>query len=935
MKRIILFFAAIFTVATVFGQNQLPNDPAVRKGKLDNGLTYYIRHNDKPADRAEFYLATNVGAIQETPDQDGLAHFLEHMCFNGTKNFPDKSILEYLQSIGAEFGRNINAATGVEQTTYMLNNIPLIREGVIDTCLLILHDYSHFVTCAPEEIDKERGVIIEERRSRRDASWRMHEQSLPYYYGDSKYSTCTLIGSQENLETFKPESLTNFYHTWYRPDLQAVIVVGDIDVDAIEAKIQKIFSDIPAAVNPKPKEVHKIPGNTEPLIGILTDPEARGTNLEIIWKGEPMPEELNSTDMGMMMTLIKYYVSIIMSERFGDITAKPDAPFISASLGIGELCETMEVTFGNVSCKDGEGISAFKAFMTEVEKMKRFGFSDDEVARAKENILSIFEKAVSGADSRKNGDFIDALTNNFFDNYPYMEPKAEYETAKLICSQINAALLNQVASGIITDENLVILYKAPQKEGLSHPTEQDFLNAIAEVKASEITPNEAVDTSEPLMDASLLKGSAIKKSAEITVGGKKVHEWTLKNGVKVVVLPTEYKKDQVLLNLIKDGGASIIATEDLPSFEPNVFSLFLDNAGLSKFPGTTLSKMLAGKNASAIPYINNIRHGITSYCTPKDLETAFQLMYLTFVEPRFDQEEFQTGIEQLKAVLPNMMNQPSFKFQHEYTNTVYGNNPRKAVIDMDMLAKANLETIERVYRNQLFKDAAGATLYITGNVNLDELRPLVEKYIGSLPKGKKAGEWVDNNEDIVKGNVENHFNVTMETPMSSVLQIYSANIPYSVRNEVMLDAAKYILDMIYTESLREDEGGTYGASVGVGMQKSPKERAIIQVYFDTNPESADKLRKLAVEGINKLMNDGPTEDQLTRTVENFKKNLPESRISNGWWMSNIQKFFQYGIDYDKEYEAAVKEINAENIKNILNEVLSQGNFVEVMMSPAE
>ncbi len=935
MKRIILFFAAIFTVATVFGQNQLPNDPAVRKGKLENGLTYYIRHNDKPADRAEFYLATNVGAIQETPDQDGLAHFLEHMCFNGTKNFPDKGILEYLQSIGAEFGRNINAATGVEQTTYMLNNIPLVREGVIDSCLLILHDYSHFVTCAPEEIDKERGVIIEERRSRRDANWRMHEKSLPYYYGDSKYSTCTLIGSQENLETFKPESLTNFYHTWYRPDLQAIIVVGDIDVDAVEAKIQKVFSDIPASVNPQPKESHKIPGNIEPMIGIMTDPEAHDTSLEILWKGEPMPEELNSTDMGMMMTMIKYYISIIMSERFGDITAKPNAPFISASLGIGELCETMEATFGNVSCKDGEGISAFKAFMTEVEKMKRYGFSDDEVARAKDNILSIFEKAVAGADSRQNGDFINALTNNFFDNYPYMEPKAEYETAKLICAQINAALLNQVAAGIITDENLVILYKAPQKEGLSHPTEQDFLNAIAEVKASEITPNETVNTSEPLMDTSLLKGAAVKKTSEKTIGGKTVQEWILKNGVKVVVLPTEYKKDQIIMSLSKDGGSSIIATEDLPSFESNVFGLFLNNTGLSKFPGTTLSKMLAGKNARVAPFVSNIRHGISANCTPKDLETAFQLMYLTFAEPRFDQEEFQTGIEQLKAVLPNMMNQPEFKFQKEFTNTMYGNNPRKAVIDMEMLEKANLETIERVYRNQLFKDAAGATLYITGNVNLDELKPLVEKYIGSLPKGKKASEWVDNNDDIVKGQVENHFDVTMETPKSTVLQVYSSYIPYSVKDDVMLDAAKYVLDMIYTESLREDEGGTYGASVGVGMQKSPKERAIIQIYFDTNPESADKLRELAVAGINKLMKEGPSSEQLTKTVENFKKNLPENRINNGWWQNSLQMYFNYGIDYDKEYEAAVKEISADNIKAILEKVLSQGNFIEVMMSPAK
>ena len=925
---------AIFAAMNVFGQNQLPNDPAVRKGTLENGLTYYIRHNDKPENRAEFYLATDVGAIQETPDQDGLAHFLEHMCFNGTKNFPGKGILEYLQSIGAEFGRNINASTGVEQTVYMLNNIPLVREGVIDTCLLILHDYSHFVTCDPEEIDKERGVIIEERRARRTADWRMHEKSLPYYYGDSKYSTCTLIGSQENLETFKPESLTSFYHTWYRPDMQAVIVVGDIDVDAVEEKIKSTFADIPAAENPQQKEAYKIPDNTEPVIGIITDPEATSTSIEILWKSEPMPEELNSTDMGMMMELIKQYVSTIMSERFNDITSKPDAPFLSAYMGIGELCETMEVTMGQVVARDGESIEAFKAYMTEAEKMKRYGFTDDEVSRAKDNILSYYEKKAQGASSRKNADFINDYVNNFFDNYPYMDPQAEYETAKLICSQINTAILNQIAAAIITDENMVIVYKAPQKEGLAHPTEADFTAALAEVKSSEIAQNETVDTSEPLLDASLLKGSQVKKEAQVTVGGKTATEWTLKNGVKVVVLPTEYKKDQVIINLQKNGGRTLIATEDLASFDDNVFGLFLRNTGLSKFPGTTLSKMLAGKNVSVSPYISGIRHGISASSTPKDLETALQLMYLTVVEPRFDQEEFQTGIEQLKTLLPNILNTPDFKLQQEMVKTLYGGNPRQSVISMETIEKANLATIERVYREQLFKDMAGATVYIVGNVDLTTLKPLVEKYIGSMPKGKKATQWQETGEHIVKGNVENHFNTAMETPKSTVLQVYTSYIPYTVKEEVMLDAAKYVLDMIYTETLREEEGGTYGAGVSTGMQKYPEERALIQVYFDTNPESADKLRELAVKGINGLMTDGPTDEQLTRTVENFKKNIPESRITNGWWLNALQMYCNYdGLDYDKEYEAAVNEISAENIQAALKAVLDQGNFIEVMMSP--
>ena len=566
--------------------------------------------------------------------------------------------------------------------------------------------------------------------------------------------------------------------------------------------------------------------------------------------------------------------------------------------------------------------------------MKRYGFTDDEVSRAKDNILSYYEKKAQGASSRKNADFINDYVNNFFDNYPYMDPQAEYETAKLICSQINTAILNQIAAAIITDENMVIVYKAPQKEGLAHPTEADFTAALAEVKNSEIAQNETVDTSEPLLDASLLKGSQVKKEAQVTVGGKTATEWTLKNGVKVVVLPTEYKKDQVIINLQKNGGRTLIATEDLASFDDNVFGLFLRNTGLSKFPGTTLSKMLAGKNVSVSPYISGIRHGISASSTPKDLETALQLMYLTVVEPRFDQEEFQTGIEQLKTLLPNILNTPDFKLQQEMVKTLYGGNPRQSVISMETIEKANLATIERVYREQLFKDMAGATVYIVGNVDLATLKPLVEKYIGSMPKGKKATQWQETGEHIVKGNVENHFNTAMETPKSTVLQVYTSYIPYTVKEEVMLDAAKYVLDMIYTETLREEEGGTYGAGVSTGMQKYPEERALIQVYFDTNPESADKLRELAVKGINGLMTDGPTDEQLTRTVENFKKNIPESRITNGWWLNALQMYCNYdGLDYDKEYEAAVNEISAENIQAALKAVLDQGNFIEVMMSP--
>ena len=931
MKRLFIFIAAIFAAAMAFGQTPLPNDPAVRTGKLENGMTYYIRHNDQPAQRAEFYLATDVGAFQEDDDQDGLAHFLEHMCFNGTKNFPGKALLEWLQSIGAEFGRNINASTGFEQTQYMLNNIPVVRESIIDSCLLVLHDYSHFVTNDPAEIDAERGVILEEKRTRNDASWRLFEKSLPYYYGDTPYARRTLIGGEEQLKTFKYESLTRFYETWCRPDLQAVIVVGDVDVDQVENKIKTIFADIPAAVNPQPKVLHKIPDNVEPIIGILTDPEMTSSSIEVMWKSEPMPKELMNTDVAFMMDIIKTYIRLIMRERFTDITSQPDAPFLGGRFSISSLCNSCDATTGTVSFKEGDAVNAFTAFMTELEKMKRFGFTEGEVQRAKDNIISNYERRVEAAPTRKNAEFVYPLLYNFYDNEPYMEPEMELQLVQMVCSQLNAALLSQVTAQLLTDENMVILYNGPEKAGLTNPTEEEIKAVLASVKNAEITANAEENLNEPFISGEL-KGSKVKKEGQTIYGAT---EWTLKNGVKVVVLPTQYKQDQILFNLSMDGGMSLVSTEDKVSFEDNIWTLFQSNAGISKFSGTQVPKMLAGKNLSVSPYIGGTKHGVSGSSTPKDFETALQIAYLYFADPRFDEKEYETGIQQIKAILPNVANNPDFIFQNEMNKILYGNNPRVVELNDETLAKANLATIERVYR-ELFKDAAGATLRIVGNVNPDEIKPLVEKYIGSIAKGKKADQVnKDNIISIIKGKVDETVKIAMETPKSTVLQVYTAYMPVDTKTEVALEVANYVLDMIYTKTIREDEGGTYGVGTAMVGQREPEERVVIQISFDTNPEQAPKLRELAIKCLKELAENGPELEKFNMAIENFKKNIPETRISNSYWMSNISEYLDHGYDYDAEYEAAVNSVTPEDVKAVLQAVLAQNNLIEITSAPKE
>ena len=935
MKRIILIIAAILVAIVAFAQQPqaLQNDPAVKVGKLENGLTYYIRHNEKPAQRAEFYLATNVGAFQEEDDQEGLAHFLEHMCFNGTKNFPGKALLEWLQSIGAEFGRNINASTGFEQTQYMLNNIPIARESIIDSCLLVLHDYSHFVTCDPAEIDAERGVILEERRGHNNAGWRIFEKSMPYYFVGTPYANRTLIGREEQLKTFKHESLTNFYKRWYNPDMQAIIVIGDIDVNAIEQKIKTIFSDVPAPATPTEKPLYPVAENAEPVFGILTDPELTSSQIEIHWRRQPMiPIAFNNTDLAYQIEMASMFLRVIMNERFSDITARPDAPFLDAGFSVSKLCNTCESTAGSVNFKDGEAINAFKAYLIEIERLKRYGFTESEVARAKENILQRYERAVQGASTRSNAEFVRPLLNNFYFNEPYMTPEYELEVAKNLCGAVNAQILNSMLQMFLQEKNVLVLYNGPEKEGLVHPTEAELAQVLAEVKNSEVAPLTEESTNEPLLDASKIKSGKVKKESKTIYGAT---EWILKNGVKVTVLPTDYKKDQVSIKLSMNGGRTLIATEDLPSFEDNIWGLFLRNSGISKFSGTALPKILAGKIASANPFISNLTHGVNASSTPKDLETALQLLYLTFTDPRFDENEFQTGIQQIKAVLPNLSKDPDFLYRIAKNKVFYNNNPRVTELTDEVVEQANLATIEKVYR-QLFKDVADAEVIIVGNVDLATLKPLVEKYIGSLPKGKTATTWnIDNCINVAKGSIEETVNLSMQTPKSTVHQLYTAYLPVDIKTNVTLDAANYILDMIYTKSIREDQGGTYGVGSALQGRRKPYARIDVHVLFTTNAEAAEKLTQIAIDELKKYAENGPTEEQFNKAMENLKKNLPEKRINNSYWMNALSHYAEYGEDYDALYETAINSLTAKDIQTMLQAILAQGNFIEVTLAPAE
>ena len=931
MKKILALAFFAFVTSLCLAQQALPNDPEVRTGKLKNGMTYFIRHNALPEGRCEFYLATDAGAIQETPDQDGLAHFLEHMCFNGLKNLPGKQMLEYLQHIGAEFGDNIDASTGVENTQYMLKNMPVTREGILDTCLLVMHDFSHFVLNEQEELDGERGIILEEKRARYSASWRMFEKSAPYLYGESsKYAHCNIIGSEENIKNFKRESIVNFYETWHRPDLQALIVVGDIDVDQVYNKIVKLFADIPAPVNPKKKVLPAVEINDEPVAGIITDPENTSTSVDFIWKlGEPSPKAFAGTDAGYLERFLNNLISGVMRERLDDITSKADAPFLSASIDVGNLCKTCNVLMGNISCENSKALNAVEAFLVQVEKVKRYGFTDPELDRVKEDLVNYYKTRAARAGTRKNSELVRPIINHFFSGVSYLTPEFELQLVESLCAQINAAALNQALSRLFTGEHLTIIYTGVDKPDQVHPTAQQILACVDAASKAEIAAPVAEQINKDFMQGIALKAGEVVKE---TTGDYGSIVWTLSNGLKVVVKPTEFKKDQVIFSLEKQGGLTMVPTGDIAAFDNNITSLFNDNSGIASYPCSTVSKMLAGKSVSVSPYIGADENGINGKCAPEDFETALQLMYLYFAAPRFDQDEWNVGINQISSILPNFVSTPGYALQKHLYSSVY-NSPRMQMISEETLEKANLETYARNYRT-MFADIAGATLYIVGNVDPSTIKPLVEKYAGALAKGKKAA--VVNEKNVLKfakGQIKDEFTAKMTTPKVSVLQFYSADVPYSVQKFVDLNAAEFILEMIYADALRDEEGGTFGASSRIGLQYNPIERATIQVIFDASEANQANLRELAISGLKGLAEKGPTEEQLARAIKKAKGELPEQRISNSYWLNAFSHNACLGINYDAELEKAIGNISADGIKSVLSEILAAGNFIEIVMSP--
>ena len=928
MKKLISFLLMLVAVSAVSAQMQMPPvplDPAVKTGKLENGLTYYIRHNEWPEKRCDFYIAQRVGSMQEEDDQRGLAHFLEHMCFNGTTHFPGDALKQYLERIGVKFGENLNAYTSFDETVYNINNVNVEIAGAVDSCLLILHDWSHDLLLEDKEIDKERGVIEEEWRVRRSAQLRLIEAALPTICKDSKYAERMPIGTMEVVKNFPYETLRSYYRKWYRPDLQALIVVGDVDPDAVEKKLQTMFADIaPAAADAAVREEFPVPDNQEPLVFIGKDKEFTGMVASVMFKTEPLPRELRGTMAYIAQDYVEDAISGMLNERLNELSRKADAPFSGASVSFGDflVAKTKEALSLDVMMKENRYAEGIKAAYRELLRASRGGFTESEYDRFKQEYLSQIDAAYEARDKRTNTSFVNAYVRHFIDNVPAAGIEWEHQMMNQIVPNIPLDMINQ-AIGELSQDNRVILVFMPEKEGLACPTEQEVLSAMTEVDGEDIAAFTEEVSTEPLVPE-LKSKVKVKKITDDIYGAKLI---TLSNGMKIHVKQTDYSPNKIVFRATSWGGNSLYGNDEYI----NASNIGLvHQGGLGNFSAVELNKKLAGKQASVSSSVNARSEGISANCVKKDLETMLQLVYLNFTSPRRDDEAFTSAIERSRNALKNQDLNPQTALQDSVISVVYNNNVRAKRFKEEDLDRINYDRLLEMYKER-FANAGDFEYYLVGDVNADSVAPLLAKYLGALPaKGKKENyKMID--QRMTKGERECYFTKEQDTPNSMNVFIYHSPMKETLRNDILVDMLQQAMTMLYTETVREDEGGAYGVPVSANLIDYPEELAMVQIVLPTAPEKRISMTAIVNDGIKKMMAEGPSEENLGKIKEYMLRSHQEDLKDNGYWMTSLVSKTRYNQEFVEGYEECVQSITIEDIKKVAQDIFGSGNRLVVGM----
>lgn len=929
-----LTIVALFFACNIYAQQgKIDNDNTIRKGILPNGMTYYIRHNAQTKGVADFYIAQKVGSILEEKRQRGLAHFLEHMAFNGTKHFPGNTlqpgIVAWCESVGIKFGANLNAYTSVDQTVYNISAAPVTREGVIDSCLLILNDWSHELLLTDKEIDKERGVIEEEWRTRRSgmAMQRLSEQAMPVIYAGTKYSDCMPIGNIDIVRTFPYNDLRDYYSKWYRPDLQAIIVVGDINEDKIEEKIKKLFAKIPLPQNPAHRIYYPIGNNEKMILYTATDKEQPTVNFTLYMKRDVTPKQERNTIQNYADDYKTNILRMAINDRLEELSRTKNAPFISASVRSGNffLASTKDAFELSGVLKEGKVIEAIQLLVGEVERARANGITIDELKRGKAEMLSYAENDYNDRSNRRNGEFVEQCVQNFLEETPIIEPEKELEIVRKLDKTVTIDDVNALAKTIITNQNQVVTMFGPDKNTFKMPTNSSIENAILKAQKQHYTPYKTQNTLTERLITKLPKPGSIISERTYKYG---YTEFTLSNGLKVYVRPTNFEPDEVNLKLFSLGGKNIYPDSEMPNLTYLMAGATI--GGVGQYNDLTLEKMLAGKTATVTPFIDNDTRGMAGTSNVKDTKTLLELVYLYFTQPRKDPQAFKNLMEQQQEFLTNAHVNPMLAYNDTLHKVAYATN-RMASMDKEQLKRVNYNRIMHIYK-ELFANAANFKLILTGNININKLRPLLCQYIATLPSNNTKETIGTYEPKLVDGKKTYIFHKKQTTPTAITTIVIKGKMEYNNRNELLMDAIGQLLRIVYTEKVREDKGGTYSVQASGNLQHHPNDEALLRIAFQTDPQKYNSLIPIVYKELEKMATEGPSQQDLDKVKAYELKVYNQVLRMNNYWEYVLYTDLYNGIDVDTDFRYIVENMTCDDIRTTLRNLLNQNNCIEVTMT---
>ena len=932
-KQFLILFLLLLAPASLFAQT-VEQDASIRQGKLKNGLTYYIRHNAKEAGLADFYIAQRVGSILEEPRQRGLAHFLEHMAFNGTKHFPGKGkqlgIVPWCETIGVKFGTNLNAYTSVDQTVYHIGSAPIKREGIIDSCLLVLNDWSQFINLEPKEIDKERGVIHEEWRNRRTgmAMQRMMENVMPKIYKGSKYEDCLPIGNMDIVDNFPYQDLRDYYQKWYRPDLQAIVVVGDFDVDMMERKIQKLFGKIKAHKNPAERIYYPVNDNDKMIVAIEKDKEQPIILGHLYMKSETTPDSEKNSVKYQREDYINGLITYMLNGRLLEKKQVANPPFMSATVKNGAffVSRTKDAFSLSISCKQDNVLGGVSVAVGEVERARQHGFTQSELERAKKLYLNAAERQLKMEKDYKNSHYVSQCVNNFLEGEPILTPTYNLQLVKLFDGEVSLDEVNSQVGEIITDKNQVFIMYGPDKDGFVVPSESEIESTVLAAQQKRYDAYQEEQVPATLMAVLPAPGKIV---SEKPYGKFGMTEIVLSNGMKVYVKSTDYQADQITMSMRGEGGTSVYGNEDIPNFA--FLSGSVTEAGVGDFTATRLRKALAGKSLKLAPSINSEGQRITGTSSVKDLETMLQLAHLYFTAPRKDSMAFEGMMNRNLSLLKNRNASSKVVYNDSLSATLYDHNVRKAPVTVEIAKKADYNRIFEIYRER-FSDASNFKTVFIGKVDMAQLRPLLCQYLATLPSTHKAEKSNKANvPQIVKKNEVVKFVHKQETPLANVSVFYTANVPFSPKNDLVLDILTRVLQIAYTDSVREEKGGTYGVGVSFNLEKEDNPNALLRISYKSDPKRYEELNPVIYKQLLNIADHGPVASSMDKVKKYLKKQYGQMAITNDYWSYVIWHQLDDDADFDKDYCKMVDNLTASDVQKMAKELLKQNHRVEVTM----